>query len=470
MQSLSSAQINARIYNIGPVLFEAVRAAVIERATVANVPSQHKRNQQGLIGKVDEVLAQAIPRDVSHQDLWQVMWQRIVYAGTHSRKANLEIKSMLELVPLFRDLSNYQPGRYVFDEHEWSSFSDHWKQKLPLGKQASWIRLSKTAHDWNPEIHFANARTTPEVWKILTKSYPGLRFSALRHKIKRYFSVAEYLYNDSRRGGRPLDNFMSGYQFSQENKFGQAWIQERQALSSVKARFQSLLGDMTALHTMMDLGLKTIKPDRVMAYLFSQLGWLQTLPPDIAKDRVLEVYTSQPVIEEVTCRADVFAAALTDAGYAQAHRLLDIWFVKFGQEPEPDFGITVNLQSCGTGIRGLMESLGFDHAAGSIDELESGRRWPMGEFSATRNPATAADTPRRSAGRVRRPARIMERSKADRIFYEHWTTAYKECPHIYPSRQQGIDNAPKEAILRLIERGVEPEEAFQDVLGLDSDD
>lgn len=384
MPLLTSAQINASIYNAGPRLFEAVRAAVIEHATVDGETGQQASNRQKLFNEVEDVLAQAIPRDVSYQELWQVMWRRIVYAGTRSRKANDEIKSMYALIPLFQDLANYQPGRYVFDEDEWSAFSDHWKQRLPKGKQARWLQLSKAERDWNPAAHFANARTTPEVWKILTKddaAYPGLRFSTLHHKIKRYFSVAAQLHEYSQDRCQPLEHFMNGYQFSQEHKHGQAWLEERQALSLVKARFKPLLGDMTALHTMMDLGLKTIKPDRVMTYLFSQLGWLQTLPPDMAKDQVLETYTDHAVIEEMTCRADVFAASLADAGHAQAHRLLDIWLVKYGQEPEPAFGITVNLQNRGRGIRGLMEELAIDETGASIDEHDASKRWPMGEFA-----------------------------------------------------------------------------------------
>lgn len=471
MSSPSSAQINAKIYNSGPSLFEAVRAVVIEHATADSVASAHKSNQQKLIHEVEEVLTQAISRDVNHQELWQVMWQRIVYAGTLSRKANAEIKSMQALIPLFRDLDNYQPGRYVFDEGEWNTFSDYWKQRLPKSKQASWIQLSKADRDWNPATHFANAKTTPEVWKVLTKdnaSYPGLRFSALRHKIKRYYNVAAQLHGDRQRGGNPLDHFMDGYQFSQEHKIGQAWLQERHALGLVQARFEALLGNMTALHTMMDLGLKTIKPDRVMTYLFSQLGWLQTLPPSLTKEEVLGVYTKLDVVEEMTNRADVFAASLEKKGYAQAHRLLDIWLVKYGQEPEPYFGITVNLQSRGKGIRGLMESLTVDHPADQIDAQEAAQRWPMGDFSRIDVKAVSEATQKNRSGR--RSPRIMTREQAEKVFYEHWKKAYAELPHIYPSREQGIANAPKEAILRLIERGVDPDEAFRQVLDLESDD
>ncbi len=471
MSSRSSAQINAEIYNIAPALFSAVRAAVIEHATFDKNPSIQQANQRKLTGEVERVLAEAIPRGLNHRELWQVMWQRIVYAGTRSKKANEEIKSMRKLVPLFADLANYEPGRYVFDEAEWAQFSDQWRSRLPVGKQASWIRLSKESPEWNPGKHFAGARTTPEVWKILTKddvSYPGLQFSALRHKVKRYFSIAEQLHRDSQGSKRPLDRFMNGYQFNPEHKFGDEWLREREALALVQVQFEDWLGNLTALHTMMDLGLKTIKPDRVMTYLFSQLGWLQTLPSTLSKDQVLSIYTDIKVVEEMTARADVFAASLARAGNEQAHRLLDIWMVKYGQEPEPSFGITVNLQSNGLGIGGLIASLDVGAVVGKIDENEAAGLWPMNEFKSV---STRSIRPNEEkAARPKATGRIMQRVEAEKLFVEFWRAAYAKQPLVYPGRDVGIENQPKEEILRLIERGVQPEEAFQAVLQLECDD
>lgn len=471
MSSRSSAQINAEIFNIAPALFSAVRTAVTEGATLDRNPSVHQANQRKLTGEVERVLAEAIPRDLNHRELWQVIWQRIVYAGTRSKKANEEIKSMRTLVPLFADLANYEPGRYAFDESEWAQFSDHWRSRLPTGKRASWIRLSKESPEWNPGKHFAGARTTPDVWKILTKddaSYPGLQFSALRHKVKRYFRIADQLHRESQSGERALDRFMNGYQFSPEHKFGDEWLHEREALALVQARFEDWLGNMTALHTMMDLGLKTIKPDRVMTYLFSQLGWLQTLPSSLSKEQVLSVYTDIKVVEEMTARADVFAASLARAGHEQAHRLLDIWMVKYGQEPEPSFGVTVNLQSNGLGIRGLIESLDIGAVVWKIDQNEAAGLWPMSEFEIVGTKSTGSNGDK--AARPKATGRIMQRVEAEKLFVEFWRAAHSKQPLVYPGRDVGIENQPKEEILRLIERGVEPEEAFQTVLQLECDD
>lgn len=70
----------------------------------------------------------------------------------------------------------------------------------------------------------------------------------------------------------------------------------------------------------------------------------------------MAVYLRNNVTQEMTIRADVFAAGLDKAGYKQAHRLLDIWFVKYGQEPEEFFGITTNLQQSKS-IREVFDAL-----------------------------------------------------------------------------------------------------------------
>ena len=372
MPNRTSAQINAEIYNIGPALFEAVQHAVMTEATRSATQAETHANQATLKAAVDNVLAVAIPNDIDHRELWQVLWARIVYAGTLASKATSEVASMRKLVPLFQDLDNYVPGQYVFDEAEWSAFAAQWKDRQKsAARKTAWIKLSKGDSQWNPAAHFANAKTTPDVWKILTKddtTYPNLKFSSKADKVKRYLAVAEFLHQHRASSkSRPLDFYTGGRLLSPHHLTGEAWLQERKTLDEVRQRFERQLGTLTALHTMMDLGLKTIKPDRVMAYLFSQLGWLQTLPETLSKESVMIAYTRDDVIREMTARADVLAASLDRAGFKQAHRLLDIWFVKYGQEPEPTFGITVNLQSRGKGIRSVLDELESKAAAGAIN-------------------------------------------------------------------------------------------------------
>jgi hypothetical protein len=69
---------------------------------------------------------------------------------------------------------------------------------------AAWLKLSKADPDWSPATHFAQAGTTPEVWKMLTKDdafYPGLRFSAKADKVQKYLAVAKFLHEHRAAGG-----------------------------------------------------------------------------------------------------------------------------------------------------------------------------------------------------------------------------------------------------------------------------
>jgi hypothetical protein len=469
MKSRTSAVINAEIYNAGPALFEAIQRAVIEEATRAKSQAEHHANKAKLKEAVETVLADAIPADLDHRGLWQVLWARIVYAGKRASIATAEICSMRNLVPLFRDLDNYTPEAYVFDEAEWKAFAASWKERQKKEVQkAAWIKLSKGARDWNPAAHFANAKTTPEVWKLLTKddaAYPNLKFSTKVDKVRRYLAVADFLHRHRAAGKtQPLDHYTDGRTLSRHHLTSEEWVQERKTLDEVRKRFEAQLGPLTALHTMMDLGLNTIKPDRVMAYLFSQLGWLQTLPASLSKEEVIVAYIRDEVTQEMTIRADVLAASLDKAGYEQAHRLLDIWFVKYGQDPEEFFGITTNLQQKSKNIRNVFDELDRSQAKhDTITADEARSMWPMQEFAAVAvHGATGGSN--QPSGRQTKTKAKMPRVDAERLFMAEWRRGHGVRPDIYPAGRPGIANGPKEEILSLIERHTDPEEAFLYVL------
>jgi hypothetical protein len=472
----TSSEINAQIYNVAPTFFEAVRSEVLERATHAATIAERVANQQRLEAAVAAVLTEAIPQDLDHDQLWQVLWRRIVYAGTRASKATREIESMHRLVPLFQDLANYVPGRYVFDKNEWHRFVERWRARYATPTQkANWLSLSKDEPDWDPARDFAHGVTTPEVWRILIKdeqTYPGLKFSSLASKVEKYVAVAQFLHDQRvKHGPQALAHYLKGNAFSPQHLEGDAWVRERLTLAEVRDRFEVQVGLLTALHTMMDLGLKTIKPDRVMTWLFSQLGWLKTLPESLPKERVVGNYLRPDVVEEMTVRADVFAASLDRAGYQQAHRLLDIWMVKFGQDPELDWGIAVNLQDGARRIRAVLE--GVKAAALEVplvSATQAATKWPTVEYlpiqmqvGATKGPSGGVKLNRRQSPIV------MTRDEAGKRFRKQWLAGRAVHPDIYPDRVPGIPNEPKERILRKIERGVDPERAFLFVLRPDED-
>lgn len=473
---MTSSEINAQIFNLAPEFFEAVREEVRSRATHAATHGEKKANQLKLEAAITEVMNEAIPQEIDHAQLWQVLWQRITFAGTRASKATREIESMRRLVPLFRDLASYDPSRYLFDKQEWMLFAERWRARFTSPAQKSnWLALSKDEPDWDPARDFANCKTTSDVWKILIKdkeTFPGLKFSALPSKVEKYLAVAQFLHQHKATGSNPLDHYMGVAKFSPLYLEGDDWVKERQMLATVRERFAAQVGPLTALHTMMDLGLKTIKPDRVMTYLFSQLGWLQTLPASLSKDDVIDNYLRPDVIEEMTIRSDIFAASLDQAKHKQAHRLLDIWLVKFGQEPEPDWGITANLQDGSRGIREVLEDIktSANPTSSWITATDANVRWPSQEYL----PVSIKRLAGSGTGKVklskRRSPILMTRDEAGKLFRSQWIAGRAAHPDIYPDRTPGIPNEQKELILRKIERGVNPEDAFLWVLNPDGDD
>lgn len=477
----TSAQINAEIFNIGPDLFQAVCRDLLEKATVAASATQHEANKVRLQAACDAVIDEAqIDPALDHSALWQAIWPRIVYAGTRASKATGEINSMRTLVPMFQDLDHFSPERFVFDHAEWQAFSKRWKDRLTAkAHHAEWLKRSVADPAWDPATEFGQARTTSDVWKILTKdhyTYPGLLFSAMPEKVKKYLAVATHLHEHRAAGNAlPLNHYTDGEQFNADHRFGEAWLQERKKLDRVQARFEAQLGTLTALHTMMDMGLKTIKPDRVMTYLFAQLGWLQTLPDSWTQEEVIERYMDKQVIREMTVRADVFAASLDRAGFSRTHRRLDIWLVKFGQDAEEAFGITVNLQDQPPGIRGVLDQV---LAASQPQEWwiapeTAEDNWPAGEFGLLTKRASKAEKgspSKKASARIEkapkkpRAAPCMSRKEAESIFFHQWKAGLVAHPDVYPDRATNISNDDKELILRKIEVGEDPHQAFVSVL------
>jgi len=466
----TSARINAEIFNIGPDLFQAVCRELLEKATVVASAVQHEANKALLQAACDAVIEEAqIDPGLDHRALWQAIWPRIVYAGTLASKATREIDSMRTLVPMFQDLDHFSPEHFVFDQVEWAAFSKRWKDRLATkAHQAEWIKRSTADPSWDPAAEFGQAKTTPEIWKILTKdkdTYPGLLFSTMPEKVKKYLAVATHLHEDRANGSvLPLNHYTNGQQFNPAHLTGQAWVNERKVLGQVRERFEDQLGTLTALHTMMDMGLKTIKPDRVMTYLFSQMGWLQTLPASWTQREVIARYMDEQVIHEMTIRADVFAASLDRAGYSRAHRRLDIWLVKYGQDADAAFGITVNLQNQPPGIRGVLDRVLADRRPQEwwITPEIATSNWPAGEFgpltkrgskAGKDSPSGAVSAPiERSAASRSQAASRMPRNQAESIFVQQWRAGIVTHPDVYPDRATNISNDDKERILRKIER------------------
>ena len=99
--------------------------------------------------------------------------------------------------------------------------------------------------------------------------------------------------------------------------------------------------------------------------------------------------------------------------------------------------------------------------ASLITDADAQKMWPTHEFTPTSVASSKDDAPKK-----KQPKTIvaLSRSEAERLFFEQWRKGYAAHPELYPDGRTGIDNMPKEQILRAIERGVAPEAAFLSVL------
>jgi hypothetical protein len=297
-----------------------------------------------------------------------------------------------------------------------------------------------------------------------TGPHAHVPFSALDSKMEKYLHVAAFLNSPTAKAHpRILHHYTAGSVFGDRHPEGADYLRESALRARVQRLFAIQVGRITALHAMMDLGLRTVKPDRVITWLFSRLGWLQTLPATLDKETVMALYTDPRVIEEVLARADVLAACIATEEEPHTHRLIDIWFVKYGQEPEPDFGIAVNLQATPDGIRTVYDGVRAGLANTSLDPGAANERWPIPDFHALEieESAAARTRPAATPRQARRRMKVVARDEAERLFMAQWRRGRESDPDLYPRR---LDNEPKEAIINLIERGWDPESAFLQVL------
>ncbi len=525
-------RINAQILAYGPALFEAVRQEVFDKATLPagqHDRAAHGRNQAALTATVAQVCEEARWKPaISKAAFWSVAWERIVYQGTRAGKASVEIESMRERIPLFADHTVYDKDAYRFDADEWERFCSHWKQRFAwhelvrracakqgraltrdevdglctadgaipawsgqtqdahvlAGRAAAcrtrfkgWLQFAKAQCDWEGSLAgFAQAGT--EAIAIMTKSgaYEGVAFSAHAEKMEKYVAIADFL--AALDGDNALDHYTGrDYVHCHELQTGEAYRREKERFWEVQARFEAHFGNITALHLMMDLGFKTVKPDRVIAWLFSQLGWLQTLPATLSHPQVIAAYNNDAVVQEVLYRADVMAAALgADASGLSVHRLLDIWFVKYGQEPEARFGVATRLEGrAGTGLKELYEGVRARGGLAPVPALGDAAGWPAPRQwkpiarKARSEPASSKEdapraprAPQSERGVAVAVRKIREVAEQER--YRAWKEGRNAVPPMYPAR---IDDAAKEAVLQLIMNGVEAHAALRQVLGLD---
>ena len=253
------------------------------------------------------------PTNDARTRLWNHLWTKIRYAGFDSGQANLEINQLSDL----------------FDDVAW--FSDKGWDMVARGHNLIHAGCFAKAF-FDRTGQFANMNNVRNVNK-LNKTV------AIAREFSRFFQENP--------NSNALDFVTRGV--SPDN----VWEAHK------KLQNIGYTADLTALHFMMDIGFQVIKPDVVVSRLLLDWGWLHKanneLPSDLSRADLLgsERYRSKyqytkpviykPIIElsrEIVSDIDVNELE-EDIGWVSDNpiREFDIFVVKSGQRPDPEFGI-----------------------------------------------------------------------------------------------------------------------------------
>lgn len=298
--------------------------------------------------------------DKSEWETFSQYWKRRSFwyarARVSAKKRRKPISS-LALNETTADLTKNQRKQslqFSIAETDWKIFLSEWEHHeagsvvtanlkvsrklagaIDLPEPASnWLGYAKRDAKWLDILKASFTTTGPGAVELMTKSgrFDEVRFSADEDKMLKYVKLLRLMQKHAAKGDQVLRYFVRDHDPLDPCSFWQ-----------IHENFESEFGTITALHLMMDLGLKTVKPDRVITYLFSELGWLESMQKGTPADIFIKTYVKRSVVMEVVEKANFLAAQFPN-DIKNPHRLLDIWFVKYGQDPEPAFGITVNLE------------------------------------------------------------------------------------------------------------------------------
>lgn len=312
--------------------YRQIRKRVFEEATLpltkSNIEHQkHQRLFRSWIEKVcnDANLSLYIGNSESvARQIWYNLWTKNRYANIQANIASTEIEGIKSVFDDYEAFSSPDWDIEIERQPRWNAKK---KQNTP---QFVVVRSGRRVADFlNRKGDFKAAKTIGNLPKLRT-------IVDVARKLKRFM--------DSKSESTPPLEFVT-----RGNSHDDIWTIHNHLVEQVGYR-----GDLTALHFMMDIGFPVIKPDIVISNLFYSWEWLnRILVEPISNIRELEKsYTKpkvyKPVIDlsqqivNVTSQDDL----LRDIGWVTQNRLreFDLFMVKFGQEPEPQYGIIRKLQ------------------------------------------------------------------------------------------------------------------------------
>ncbi len=331
--------------------YRRIRIAVYQEATrhPSGAASEHAASQQtfrdfvtGLCADAN-LSAYADNSPESRQRLWRQIWTKIRYAGIVADGASREIR---ETGDIFDDIRSFcgKEWELVLDEHEKETKSGIRSEKKP-----NLILTGDLARQY-----FERSGT-----------FEGKYYYRNISKIKRTVRLARAFDGFQRnKPSAPSIDFLSGG-IDPKN----IWRIHRYMTETTR-----YISNITALHLMMDLGYEVMKPDRVMARAFFQLGWLGQiveLPDGIREAHIIPAssdedpekvedegrpsgryhYIHPNISRPIVDLSRLIASRIKkedlerDIGWCTDNKLreFDIFMVKYGQEPEPKLGLHRNL-------------------------------------------------------------------------------------------------------------------------------
>ena len=369
--------------------FDEIMLFVYEEATKPideYSESEHEENKSKFYKLLkEEIKDKSQPNPyIGYDELWKLCWEKIMYANKKAESAGDEINAM-EDAKLFKDYNS-------LGNPEWNHNPKTWKKIVNKIKENKGKKFKKRG-DWQYKVIDKEFRNNHEeyfqfvkkindkfedkdkigdvVLRLLTKTHEEFKpvnknrtFAASNYKIDKYVRIARKFKKLIEEEGieYPLKYFVGDLQ----DNFR---IIDDSHLWDIHKRFEEFLGKITALHLMMELGFWVIKPDIVMTKLFHQGEFLSNLN----KDQILDKndnykYTNKTVYKEMInvgrkianeiekefkSKIKLKSPAEKDPGprdklirLAKNNiiRALDLFLVKFGQEPDPKCGITRNLE------------------------------------------------------------------------------------------------------------------------------
>lgn len=267
-------------------VFERIRAAVFEEATRPSPydAKQHAENQAKFAKMVEDLCKDAhLHADITADDLWRHIWEKIRYAGFKAEYVNEEIT---RLTPFFKDFRVLTGADWRFDP-----------QKIAHGKA---------------------------VREFLDKDgrFAGISYSKLGPKLRKILRAAA-LFQAFPPSVQPLAALL-GDDYADPGD---------EALWRTHKRLAELVGYTTALHVMMDIGFNCVKPDIWLVRLMCRLGWIEDTLPAASTDAFIRKNYQQPriAVAVITCARQITQAM--HAWHPEARlREFDIVMVTYGQK------------------------------------------------------------------------------------------------------------------------------------------